>query len=336
MTAAPGPERRGLRFDWRVIPLFALTIVAMVVLVRRLAGPDAFFAALREADWALLAVPVVLLVLNQLLSMQRWILILGTLGYRLPARRAMTAILATWPMALVTPVRASDLLRGLAIRDVAPPYVGAGSVLAEKAIDVQSLCIMALIGTVLHGLPLAAALAGALLVAEWAVVALLVLRRDLLGRLPLLRSRPEKVDQLLLALDALLRRPWRLLAAIATSLLCWLAAVGMVYALCLMTHADVGLAPTLALWPAAVVVGMLPVTLAGMGTRDVTFIYLLQASGWTPIHEGALLASTFGYSILGTLLLAVVGLPFAARFMLDLHHEQSGEPAARGAPANTG
>lgn len=336
MTAASEPDRRRLGFDWRIIPLFGLTILAMVVLVRKLAGPDAFFEALRAADWGLLVVPLVLLGLNQLLSMSRWILILDTLGYKLPPGRALTAMLATWPMALVTPARASDLLRGLAIRDLAPPYIGAGSVLAEKAIDVQSLCIMALVGTVLYGLPLAAALAAGLLVAEWIVIALLVKRRDLIGRLPVLRSRPEKVDQLLLAFNTLLRRPWRLLAAAATSLLSWLTAVGMVYALCLMTHADVGVAPTLALWPAAVVAGMLPITLAGMGTRDVTFIYLLDASGWTPIREGPLLASTFGYSILGTMLLAVVGLPFAVRFMLNLRHEASVAPAPHGAPASTG
>jgi uncharacterized protein (TIRG00374 family) len=317
----PAPPRR-IRFDWRILPILGLTGLFMFVLVRQLAGPDAFFEALRAADWSLIVVALVMLALNLLVAAFRWIIILDTLGHRVPMGRALAAMLATWPIAMLTPARASDLLRGVAVRDLAPTFVGAGSVLAEKAIDVQSLCVMTIVGAVLYDIPIAAVLAVVMLIVEWAVILLIVRKRELIGRMPVLRRRPEKVAQLLLAFTGLLERPGRLLLAGVTSLLSWVMSTGMLYTLLVMTHADVAIGPTLALWPAAVFTGMLPVTLAGMGTRDLAFIYLLRVSGWSPIHEGALLASTFGYSILGTVLLALIGIPFTVQFMLRTPRER--------------
>lgn len=325
--AAPpvqGPGR--VRFDWRIVPVVLVTVGFMVVLVRQLAGTESFYAALRETQWGLVGVVLALLGATMLLATVRWLLILDTLGYRVPALRALHAMLATWPLALVTPARASDLLRGVALRDLVPPFVGAGSVLAEKAIDVQSLCLMTIVGTLLYDLPLAAALAAGLLIAEWCVILVLVRKRELIGRLPLLRRKPEKAEQLLLAFAALLRRPWRLVLAAVSSLMSWTASTAMVYTMLVMTHAEVGIAPTLALWPAGVLAGMVPITLAGMGTRDVAFIYLLRLSGWTPIREGALLASTIGYSMFGTVLLAVIGIPFTVQFVVRLRQSAPEPP----------
>ncbi len=333
--AEPGPGEppaRRIRFDWRILPILALTGLFLFVLVRQLAGPDEFFDALKAADWPLISVALVLLGLNLLVAAVRWVIILDTLGYPIPLGRALAAMLATWPMAMLTPARASDLLRGVAVRDLAPTFVGAGSVLAEKAIDVQSLCVMTIVGAVLYDVPLAAVLAIAMIVAEWIVILLIVRKRELIANMPLLRRKPEKVAQLLMAFTGLLARPGRLALAGITSLLSWIMSTGMLYTLLVMTHAEVEIGPTLALWPAAVFTGMLPVTLAGMGTRDLAFIYLLRVSGWAPILEGALLASTFGYSVLGTVLLAVIGIPFTVQFVLRTPRERM---PATGAPAPT-
>ena len=56
-------------------------------------------------------------------------------------------------------------------------------------------------------------------------------------------------------------------------------------------------------------------TVAGVGTRDAAFVYLLRASGHA-FDEGAVVAGTLGYAAFGTWLLAIVGIPFTVRLLL--------------------
>ncbi|MBC8073076.1 MAG: flippase-like domain-containing protein [Deltaproteobacteria bacterium] len=319
---APAPTRPRW-FDWRILPIAAVTAAFIWVLIRNLAGTDVVLEALQHARWELGLVAVALLLLCQLIAAHRWMLIVDVLGYHLPLGRAIDAMLATWPMALLAPARASDLLRGLAIADICPPMVGAGSVLAEKAIDVQSLCVLAIVGSLVWGVPVVALLALGLLACEWVFVWFLVYRRDRIAALPLLRRKPEKVEQLLVAFSALLARPGRLVVVALTSLASWICATALLQCLIWMMHAEVEVVATLSLWPGAVFAGMMPVTLAGMGTRDLAFIYLLRAAGDNSFQEGALLAATLGYSLVGTWLLAIVGIPFAVRFVLRLRRPAS-------------
>lgn len=319
-----GPRRK--MFDWRILPVVGVTVAVMFVLVRKLAGTEAFLDALRHARWNLLGVALALLGAGLVLAAFRWMLIVGAMGHRLPLVRALDAMLATWPFALLTPARASDVLRAVAIADLVTPFEGAGSVLAEKAIDLQSLCLLTFVGALASGLQFMAAFAALVLLALWIGVAAIVRRRDLIAKLPLLRRKPEKIEQVLLAFRALLHHPARLLLVSLTSLASWVMAMGLMYTLLVMTGAGVELGQTLALFPAAILTGMVPLTLAGMGTRDVAFAYLLKATGWVPVHEGALLAATFGYALVGTWVLAVVGIPFAIRFVLRLGRARPGQP----------
>jgi uncharacterized protein (TIRG00374 family) len=305
-------------WDWRVIPVAGFTAIVVWILVRNLAGAQEFADAFANARWEYGAASVGLLFVCQIVAAHRWMLILDALGHPIPFGRAARAMLATWPMALLAPARASDLLRALAIADLCPPLRGAGSVLAEKAIDVQSLCLLAIVGSIAFGVPLVAVLAAGMLVCEWIFVWALVHRRAAIAKLPLLRRKPEKLEQVLVAFTALLQRPARLALVSATSLVSWILATALFQCLLLMFDAEVGIVATLALWPGAIFAGMLPLTLAGMGTRDAAFIYLLRAAGHTPVHEGAVLAATLGYSAVGTWLFAILGIPLAVQFVLRL------------------
>lgn len=319
-------------WDWRILPVAGFTGIVVWILVRNLAGADQFRDALTHARWEWGAASVALLFLCQYIAARRWMLILAVLGHPIPFLRAAKAMLATWPMALLAPARASDLLRSIAIADLCPPLLGAGSVIAEKAVDVQSLCLLAIVGSLAFGVPIVAVFAVGLLLAEWAFVWMLVNRGDALARLPLLRRKPEKLHQVLVAFTALLKQPRQLALVSATSLMSWIAGTALFQCLLVMFDADVGIVATAALWPAAIFAGMMPLTLAGMGTRDVAFIYLLRAAGHTPIREGALLAATLGYSAVGTWLFAILGIPLAVQFVLRLRRptKAAAPPGATG------
>src|SRR4029077_9484547 len=114
---------------------------------------------------------------------------------------------------------------------------------------------------------------------------------------------------LFLAFDALLAAPARLAAASAVSLGIRGLTLGITVALLRAVGADVDLFDTCALWPVATLVGLVPVTLAGMGTRDATFLYLLSVRGHL-VTRANVLAATMGYSAIAVGFFAVLGLPF--------------------------
>jgi hypothetical protein len=130
--------------------------------------------------------------------------------------------------------------------------------------------------------------------------------------LPLLRAHAEKIEDHFMAFDALLASPARLAAAGVVSLVIRGLTLGTTFALLRAVGADVDLFDTCALWPVATLVGLVPVTLAGMGTRDAAFLYFLSVRGHL-VTRASVLAATMGYSAIAVGFFAIVGLPFMVR-----------------------
>jgi uncharacterized protein (TIRG00374 family) len=244
-----------------------------------------------------------------LLGALRWQVVLESMRYRLGFWRALVAVLATWPLVVVTPSRAADFLRAVAVRRTVPLAAGTGSVLAEKVVDMSLLLLMAALGAAIEGLWLWSAVTGAALASFVVAVLLVVAHRDKVARLPLLRSHAEKVEDLFLAFNALFSSPGRLVATCLLSVVIRGLTLAITFALLRAVGADVDLFDTCALWPVATLIGLLPLTLAGMGTRDAMFMYLLAERGHL-LTSVNVLAATMGYSLLNVGAFAVIGLPF--------------------------
>ncbi len=312
--------RRTLRYALAVVA----TGVVMALLVDRFGS--GLGAALRGARIEWVAAAFVVTTAGVLLGALRWQVVLESMHYRLGFWRALVAVLATWPLVVVTPSRASDFLRAVAIRRTVPLAPGTGSVLAEKVVDMSFLLLMGAVGAAIEGLWLWSALTAAALVVEVAVVALLVTHRGKLARLPLVRSRADKVEDLFLAFDALFASPGRLAATCVLSLVIRVLTLATTFALLRSVDADVDLFDTCMLWPVATLIGLLPLTLAGMGTRDAMFMYLLSERGHL-LTRANVLAATMGYSLINVGAFAVIGLPF-------MMHElaKTREPSQRDQP----
>jgi uncharacterized membrane protein YbhN (UPF0104 family) len=316
---APPPLRRIL--DWRILPLLLVTFVIVWLLIRHMSGVDAFAGAVAGARWGLVLAAVGVFAFDVVLSIVRWQLILHAMSRRVSFLRCAHAVLATWPLAVIIPARAGDVLRAGAIRDEVPFLEGAGSVVAEKVLDIQSLCLLSIVGTLLHGLYAWTAVAAGVLVAEWVVIALLLRRGAAIEGTPFARFAP-KVNRLLVALRALFRSPWHLAGVIGSSLAAWTFASIIVHLLLLATGSDLSFGVTMSLWPLAIFAGMVPITVAGMGTRDAAFLIAVRASVDVPVREESVLAATLGYSLIATWLLVILGLPFAIRLAMTLTHSR--------------
>ena len=282
--------------DWRLVPLLLVTAIILWLLLHHIAGVDAFAKAVSGARWGLVWAAVGVFVVDLVLSIVRWQIILWAMSKRVGFFRCAHAVLATWPLAVIIPARAGDVLRAGVIRKQVPFLEGAGSVVAEKVLDIQSLCLLSMIGSVLYGRTSWTAIAAGVLVTEWLTIVLLLRYGESIDRTPLSRFAP-KVQRLLVALRALLRSPRHLLGVMASSLAAWVMASTMVHLLLL---------------------AMLPITVAGMGTRDAAFLLAVRASVGTVVRDESVVAATLGYSLIATWLLVIVGLPFALRLTFSL------------------
>lgn len=294
----------------------ALSIVVLYFVVRWFTSQGSFAAAVAQARWRDVPVLLGVAVVMQVIVWIRWHLLLRAAGCVVPFRRTAHAVLVCWPPAVLTPSRANDLLRPVMLRDAIDITTGVGTVLVEKLIDVVVLAAMGAIGMVLGGVLVGAVTMTAVTVAVLGGLAAAVFARDGLRRMVSALPRGErlapKVDALLLGLDGLIAAPRLLVGVLLTSVGSWLVTAALVYLLVDAMGGAVPMWAVLALWPAAEVAGVAPITQAGMGTRDAAFVLLLGAVGLS-LDEGVILAATVGYAILGTWLWVLVGLPFMMR-----------------------
>jgi glycosyltransferase 2 family protein len=296
----------------RAAATLLLTVVVLWALLRRFGGGSTFAEIVYGASAWWVGVSLLASGTCVLLGAERWRLVLAAMGYELGFRRSLEVVLATWPLAMVTPSRANDLLRPLAVRDIIPLAAGTGSVLAEKAMDLLVLLLFAAAGAAVQGLWIWAAAIGALSVAEVVVIAIVVRNRGWLERLPPLRGRRRAIEDLFMAIGALRRSPQKLLLPVLTSLGIRFLTVAISHALLVAVGAQVSLYDSITLWPAATLVGLAPLTLAGIGARDAAFIQLLAERG-AHADSAQVLAATVGYSAIAIGVFAVIGLPFMVR-----------------------
>lgn len=319
-TPAPTTSSLGkwLRFG------LALLITAAVIffLVRQFAGEGKLWQVISSSAWGWLLLPLGLVLLNIYMAIYRWGFILRAVDVNVPFHRGLEAVLATWPLALFTPSRASDLLRAVAIKDLADGAQGVGSVVAEKMIDVQSLCILTILGGALSGLWLYAGIGAVMLIAQWIGLWLILNQLDLLVRLLNREKLEQKIRSFFSIFSALLQERKWLLLSMGLSLLAWLNAITIIYSLSWIFGARIPFGQFVALWPLALFIGQLPLTVAGVGTRDAALITLLKMSSTQPVDEAQLLAATLSYAIVTTAFPAVLGLPWMMRWLAKQSNQQ--------------
>lgn len=315
-------QTNGKRGMIRLGVALSITALVLYVLARHFIGFKPLLHTLQHAKWSWFAIPFGLLFVNLILAGIRWRLILTAAGYSVPFTLILDAMLTTWPLALITPSRAGDLVRAYVIREYVPIPQGAGSVLVEKCIDVQSLCILTCVGGLWMGLHHISLLGAAFLVALWGGLWIWMRYMDRLLQWRFLARFQDKIEKLFSVFRLLVQSPKYLLGTSLLSLMAWLNAIGIITALLYSFGVQIHWSYPFALWPLALFVGQLPLTFAGLGTRDAAFYTLLWFVGVPHIisMKAPVFASTTSYAILTTGLFALLGLPWMLRF---LHRERT-------------
>lgn len=286
--------------------LLVVTAVIFVLLGTRL-DYSKVGAVLAKADPGLLLLALLITATFPVFSALRWQRMMNALGHELGFREAIELILAAWPMGTLTPSKAGDVVKAYYLRSRIPIRTTLGSVLAERALDVLVLLGLALFGCLFFRRWDLALLAGGGFLTGVAGLAVL-----LTVRLPLPPKLQDKMDGVLAALRVVGGSPRLLAEVLLLTVANWMASVIQVVVCYRALGVVVPVTFTTGAVPLAIFVGLLPLTLSGMGTRDSAFIALFGTLG---VAAEVSLGVGLLYSLYGYWLPALVGLPFMRRVL---------------------
>jgi uncharacterized membrane protein YbhN (UPF0104 family) len=106
-----------------------------------------------------------------------------------------------------------------------------------------------------------------------------------------------------------LKNPMAVLQTLAGSIITWCIGGSIVLALTRSFAADLNPGHIYAIYPTAVIAGLIPITVSGIGTRDSAFVILL--SSYLPSEEATLVG--IGYTVIVYWLLSLISFPVVSR-----------------------
>jgi len=274
-------------------------------------------AVLGEARWEWLAAAPLLLGGGVLCGAYRWLCIARiqkdvnvTLGV------ALRATLAAAALNSFLPSKGGEFAKALKIRNGNGITTGIGTVSLERSVDLFVLGLLGVAGALASGIPWGVLAGGSLctgvVILVTAVLCLPISRIPLRGKARIWLEEVREVYR------CWIRDGRALYRTLLGSLGAWTFGALIV---CLLINAfggGVSWSHAFCIYPLAVLAGLFPLTVSGMGTRDAAFVFLL--SGPLATENAALVG--FGYT------LSLVSCPFLFRELRTLARAKGKKKAA--------
>ncbi|MCJ7692896.1 MAG: flippase-like domain-containing protein [Sedimentisphaerales bacterium] len=255
-----------------------------------------------SSDWKWILVAVAITSLLPIFGTLRWRTVVVAMGCPIKFGRSLQVTLAAFPLNTFLPSKAGDFAKAAFLRKQGGFVPLAGSVLFERLVDVIVLTTMSIFGSIWLNQPVTLLLALCCATVTIGVILSLAFAHRL--RLP--GWLEEKAEDFGKAARVVTNQRKTLALVILWSLLNWLGVMVETYCIFRAIGGPVPLTTILAVLPLAIFVGLLPITVSGMGTRDGALVLLLTE---VVVAESALAAGLL-YTVISYWFLALIGLPF--------------------------
>lgn len=293
--------RRGAVSLLRTILGFTATLTLLAI-IGVLIDFDAVFHNARQLDASTLAACIAAGSLILLCTSARWFIILRAVGLYLPWRICYRTVSVVATVNTLSPAKAGEVFKIVALKGYADVPTALGGILIERSFDFAVLAMLAGVGAMLAGYSETALVALALLVAIAALPVLSVTA----GRL----VRPNRWTQPVIRLAAACRRcrdhPGLGALALAITLVHWGVAITIVWYFLGQAGAVVPWSDVAVALPQAILVGLIPITLAGAGTRDAMLVLLLRDIA----DPAQILVASLLYTVATYVVPGLIGLVF--------------------------
>lgn len=216
---------------------------------------------------------------------------------------ALRAVLMANALNSFLPSKAGDAAKAFYLRKQGGLSRGVGTVILERSIDFFVLGLLGVVGFFI-GDALWGLLVGLLLIGMVCSIFLAVLFFPL-DRLPVPPEVIEKMQGFSSVFHSWLRRPSCILQTFLGSFGTWSLAGLTVCALASAFAPELSWGYAYGIFPLAILAGLVPVTLSGVGTRDSAFVFLLASR----VSDEQATLIGLGYTLFGYWILSLISLP---------------------------
>ena len=285
-----------------VVSVSLLTMLIMRIDLERA------MVVLRLVKWQWLLAATIMVGILPFSSALRWQGVLRAYGNtRMPFGRSVRAVMMANVLNSFLPSKGGDLAKAVYLRKQVGLSIGFGTVFVERLVDLMVLGFLGAIAqTVNHNSGWGAKGGWFLLLFVFFLVVILLLP---VGALPI----PKKISSIYHDTKQLfrnwLKNPVAVIQTLAGSIITWCIGGSIVLALTRSFAADLNPSHIYAIYPTAVIAGLIPITVSGIGTRDSAFVILL--SSYLPSEEATLVG--IGYTIIAYWLLSLISFPVVSR-----------------------
>lgn len=296
-----------------------LTLAIFAILFSRI-DLAMFMDSVRNISICALLVSLLVLVPIFYISGYRWKLMIS--DYKaISVSEGIKTYLLSQSLNTITPSRIGDLGKAYFLRDSRfNMKIGAAAVILEKSFDLISILLFAVLGVLFmktgFGMAYYIILLLCLLLAFLVVAFTARLGKgSLVCRcvsflIPFKRLRSLALE-MLSYFDTVRKDRKKVTIVILSSFLLWFLHLFQGYLFFWVVGQDIGFFIALGLIPIGILAGMIPVTIAGMGTRDAAFIFLF--SSYAPAQVMILFGLIFS---LRYVIPALLGLLWVNRYMV--------------------
>ena len=264
---------------------------------------------LSHANILYLFIALLLLFAIILIIAKRWQVILKTIGYNFHYKECFNLIMGALPLASITPSKSGDVIKAYYLKDEIPASKTVGSVITERMLDALILVLFSLIGMIFCKKYELAGVALGILIC---IIAIFLLARTGFNfRLPMKSSWNDKFQNIILSTKLLTKDKKAFSIILSYSILIWFISIVQTLIFFYALGINVPLLFTIANIPIAIFIGLIPVTLGGMGTRDAAIIILFSAYA----APSQLLGVGILFSVFRYWMPSLIGIPFMRKMM---------------------
>ena len=285
----------------------SITLFIFYIIFQKVSLQD-LISVLENVNPCYLTLSLFPLIISLYFIAKRWQTLLSAMGYTISLTKCFFVIMASFPLISITPSKTGDFVRAYYLKDEIPMTKTIGSVLTEKIFDVITLIVFSLVGMVYY--KIYDFLWLLIIFFIFLLMAIVVIKK---GRgLHISALWHDRIQNVAFSMRCLSENNNLFIRTTAYSLAIWLLAILQVLIFFYALHIDVDILYLFAMLPLAIFIGMLPVSIGGMGTRDAAIIFLFSDYG----TASELLAVGILFSLFRYWLLSISGLPFMRKMSL--------------------
>ena len=237
------------------------------------------------------------------LGVKRWQIILNVTGHSFSFWRCFTIFMAALPLTCITPSKSGDVVKAYYLKDDIPMSKTIGTVFTERIFDLFSLIFLSFLGSIFYR---NVEFLIILILILLAIAALFLMSNENL-RIPFIRDSWNSIFQnVILSMSVLTRNKETFFIVLSLSLTSWILVAFQTVLFFYALNISIPFMFTMANIPIAILIGLVPVTLGGMGTRDAAIILFFSDYG----VPSELLGVGILFSFVRYLLLFLIGIPF--------------------------